>query len=52
MAEPSGKILIDNINIKNVSLHELRSVISIIPVSLNILLFLRIKKRIDNLNNF
>ena len=28
MAEPSGKILIDNINIKNVSLHELRSVIS------------------------
>jgi ABC-type multidrug transport system fused ATPase/permease subunit len=38
MAEPSGKILIDNINIKDVSLHELRSIISIIPVS--IILFL------------
>ena len=38
MAEPSGKILIDNVNIKDVSLHELRSIISIIPVT--IILFL------------
>ena len=38
MAEPSGNILIDNVNIKNVSLYDLRSVISIIPVSIIILL--------------
>jgi ABC-type multidrug transport system fused ATPase/permease subunit len=36
MAEPSGKILIDNVNIKDVSLHELRSIISIIPVSITL----------------
>ena len=32
MAEPSGIILIDNINIKDIDLNELRSKISIIPV--------------------
>jgi ABC-type multidrug transport system fused ATPase/permease subunit len=32
MAEPSGNILIDDVNIKDVSLHGLRSKISIIPV--------------------
>jgi len=38
MAEPSGNILIDNVNIKNVSLYKLRSVISIIPVRIILLL--------------
>ena len=33
MAEPNGKILIDNVDIKNVNLHELRRRISIIPVN-------------------
>jgi ATP-binding cassette subfamily C (CFTR/MRP) protein 4 len=33
MAEPSGTIKIDSVNIKDVSLHDLRSQIAIIPVS-------------------
>ena len=33
MCEPKGKILIDDINIQDVSLCDLRSAISIIPVS-------------------
>ena len=33
IAEPNGKILIDGVNIKDVSLHDLRSKLSIIPVS-------------------
>jgi ATP-binding cassette subfamily C (CFTR/MRP) protein 4 len=33
MAEPSGTILVDGVNIKELSLHALRSKISIIPVS-------------------
>ncbi len=32
MAEPSGSIFIDNINIKDLSLHDLRKKLSIIPV--------------------
>lgn len=32
MAEPSGTILIDDINIKDVSLKDLRSRIAVIPV--------------------
>jgi ATP-binding cassette subfamily C (CFTR/MRP) protein 4 len=32
MAEPDGEILIDNVNINQLSLHALRSKISIIPV--------------------
>ena len=32
MAEPDGKIIIDGINVKNISLHDLRKNISIIPV--------------------
>lgn len=32
--EPSGSILIDEINIKDLSLHELRSRLTIIPVSI------------------
>ena len=43
MAEPSGKILIDNVDIKQVSLHDLRSSISIIPVRLHIVLILTLK---------
>jgi len=39
MAEPSGNIFIDNINIKDIDLKELRSKISIIPV-----LFILLKK--------
>jgi ABC-type multidrug transport system fused ATPase/permease subunit len=33
MAEPDGTVSIDGVNIKDLSLHELRSKISIIPVS-------------------
>jgi ABC-type multidrug transport system fused ATPase/permease subunit len=36
MAEPEGKILIDDLNIKDISLHDLRSRIAIIPVNLSI----------------
>jgi ATP-binding cassette subfamily C (CFTR/MRP) protein 4 len=32
MAEPDGSVVIDGVNIKDLSLHELRSKISIIPV--------------------
>jgi ATP-binding cassette subfamily C (CFTR/MRP) protein 4 len=32
MAEPEGSVIIDNIDIKNISLHDLRSKIAIIPV--------------------
>ena len=39
MAEPSGNILIDDINIKDIDLNELRSKISIIPVFLIIFKF-------------
>jgi ATP-binding cassette subfamily C (CFTR/MRP) protein 4 len=38
MAEPNGAILVDGLNIKELSLHDLRSKISIIPVSLKIIL--------------
>lgn len=34
MAEPVGSIIIDGINIKDISLHDLRKKLSIIPVSL------------------
>ncbi len=37
MAEPSGTIMIDDIDIKNISLHELRSKIAIIPVRIALL---------------
>jgi ABC-type multidrug transport system fused ATPase/permease subunit len=33
MAEPDGAVLIDGVNIKDLSLHDLRTKISIIPVS-------------------
>ena len=32
MAEPNGDVIIDGVNIKDISLHELRSKIAIIPV--------------------
>jgi ABC-type multidrug transport system fused ATPase/permease subunit len=35
MAEPGGSILIDGVNISHLSLHNLRSKIAIIPVTLN-----------------
>ena len=41
MAEPEGTVLIDGVNIKEISLNELRSKISIIPVwSLSVFLYL------------
>ena len=33
MAEPNGQVLIDDVDIKDISLHELRGKIAIIPVS-------------------
>ena len=33
IAEPNGTVLIDNVDIKQLSLHELRSALSIIPVN-------------------
>ena len=35
MAEPNGQVLIDDLDIKEISLHDLRSKIAIIPVSLS-----------------
>jgi ABC-type multidrug transport system fused ATPase/permease subunit len=40
ISEPNGNILIDGINIKDISLHDLRSKIAIIPVYINIYLVL------------
>ena len=50
MAEPNGKILIDDVNIKDISLHDLRSKIAIIPVSL-VFSFFKILLMIYNLFN-
>jgi ABC-type multidrug transport system fused ATPase/permease subunit len=36
MAEPTGNVLIDGVNIKELSLNELRSKLAIIPVSIGV----------------